>query len=140
MFLEYFMICLYDRNDEILRSVLMLLFDLVYLLVWSVWACRLLCSFPLVEKTEVDVVIEDVPSSTDTATIKLVLMEATASPRALPRSSWWPSSRTRVEDTKKQLKDNDVGDLASSIRSAGMVPPSASLLYLVFTHLVSLEI
>lgn len=106
----------------------MLLFILVYLLSWSVWACHLLRSFPLVEKTEVDVVIEDVPRSTHTATIKLVLMEATASLRALPRSSWWPSSRTRVEDTKKLLKDNDVGDIASSIRSAGseVVVPSSN--------------
>jgi hypothetical protein len=92
MSLGYFMICcLYDRDDEILRSVLMLLFDLVYLLVWSVWACRLLCSFPLVEKTELDVVIEDVPTSTHTVAIKVVLKEATASLRALPRSSWWSS-------------------------------------------------
>lgn len=115
-------------DDEILRSVLMLLFGLVYLLAWSVWACCLLRSFPLVEKTEVDVVIKDVPSSSHTATIKLVLMEATASLRALPRSSWWPSSRMRIEDTKKQRKGNDVGDLASSIWSAGseVVVPSSN--------------
>jgi hypothetical protein len=42
----------------------MVLFGVVYLLPWSIWACRWLRSFLLAKKTELDVVIEEVPSST----------------------------------------------------------------------------
>lgn len=42
----------------------MVLFGLVYLLAWSILACRWLRSFLLAEKTELDVVIEELPSST----------------------------------------------------------------------------
>jgi hypothetical protein len=56
------------------------------------------------------------------------IKEAKASLRAPPRSSWWLLAKARVEDAKKQLEVNDVGDLASSIWSAGMVNYIQSML------------